>query len=190
VSTSTITHWNNRIDRNFSYLESATLLSTLELTRLEPPDDPNSNPQPVDAETLTIPFKFFETPNDCNNTTGVCTDASDDYFALAIDAFPSGDILFEYEGHDYLLSVLVFDPFDLGADPLIALGGDRCGAVGLESNCVGFVTEESSVTTRQFAFEINAVPLPAAAWLFASALGVVGYMGKRRMSGRQSGAAA
>ena len=106
-----MTHWNNPISTDFSTLSSATLQTTLQLTKLEPP--PPGSAQ--DVVTLDFAFKFFETPNVGGDV--------DDVFALDLGNIPNLDsIAFQYEGLDYLLSIAIFNPLNLAETPLVPLG--------------------------------------------------------------------
>ncbi|GLX77771.1 hypothetical protein tinsulaeT_11110 [Thalassotalea insulae] len=162
-----MTHWNNPINSNFSFLSSGTLTDHLTLTALSPYAG-STEPAP----TLDIMFNFLETPN--AGSGGFCLDGSavpaagcGDLFGF--DNISTSGIPFTYDGVDYGLDILVFDEFG-GAAPIEALGADYCAALGLSATCVGFVTPEDEHTSLQFGFSVRQVPESSTIALLAIAL--------------------
>jgi hypothetical protein len=56
------------------------------------------------------------------------------------------------------------------------------GWVNHGSSCISQHCDHVYASDWLFTAELKPVPLPAAAWLFASALGVFGYLGHRKVS--------
>lgn len=142
------------------------------------------------ADTLTLNFNFLETINsgDCAADTGLDgwggDDSNEAYASCpdlwAIDPEGSSSLAPQFFQHDeitYALQVVLFDEL---MNPLLLsdqlLLDEECAALELDNGCVGFRTGENEQTTRTFGFLVSAVPVPAAVWLFGSALlGFVGY---------------
>jgi hypothetical protein len=108
----------------------------------------------------TTTWEFFTTPGTINNTAGTLTDLTFSSFAGNSGSFPVAQLIFQAKGLGTSLLTLTestLNPF--------ASGG------ALLNPPVSFANANIQVT---------AVPVPAAIWLWLSAMGGVFYVGKRR----------
>lgn len=187
----TLTHQNFPI-RNANFF-SGTLVDNLTLSVGDEILD-SDNYWEWSAKELRLDFYFFETVNQpsVNSCQAKQLDASVDYSAFtssqlcpdlwAIKPSSLAELapqVFEYDETLYHLQVVLFDgngdPINL-LDPAQQLYNGECELMGLDDGCIGFRTGENLLTPRTFGFAISEVPVPAAVWLFGTALlGFVGY---------------
>ncbi|WP_213999574.1 THxN family PEP-CTERM protein [Arsukibacterium sp.] len=163
-ATNSITHYNNAIAAEFDTLISGSLLTTLNLTPIDPP-----GPAIPEFSTLFV-VDFFETPNSapCDFPSAtVC----DDIFVLQFGALDSE---FVYDGVTYFLNIV-----ELSGN-LTLLPAATCAAVGVDTGCVGLTTPEDAFTPVQFGFTVTAVPEPAMLGIFGLGLLVLNAFGRRR----------
>jgi len=187
-----LTHWNNTISSSFGTLDSASLLDELKLSAATPYV---GSQKPVPS--IVFDFKFEETPNagvwDSDDQRYECADGEQrpsegcediwGYFGVQSTGIP-----FQYNGHLYAASVLVIDPTNpTGSTPIDFLTDGECAALELDSGCQGFITREARTTPVQFGFMVSylqEVPVPAAVWLFGTAL--IGFAGYSRRKAKKS----
>jgi len=191
----TLTHWNNVVDGSSKILTEGTFIDTLTLTPILPTSlagDPITDPV---IPTLTFDFGFKETYNVTPCEAGVGGKCDDIW---AIRALSAADLTqhFEYLGQEYRITTFVYeidlsgitdlndlDPVVLAASAteLELLTPAQCAAAGYTGElCVGLMTKEKQTNSIGFAFSVAAVPVPAAVWLFGTALlGFVGYTRKK-----------
>ena len=103
-------------------------------------------------------WEFFTTPGTINNTTGHLTDLTFSSFAGNSGSFSIAQITFQATG--------------LGTSPLV-----------LTESTLNPFASGGSLLTPAVSFanaEIQAVPLPAAMWLFFSGMGTLSFFGKRK----------
>jgi len=196
----TMTHWNNPISDQ-PYLLSGSLIDNLKLWEAD--GDGNAVGDMIKEDTLNIDFSFLETPNrntgdQCNGFAGA--DNPDDpgsiyahcpdLWAVSNDPF-SNPTQFTHDGWVYQVNVIVLRdgiPVDITDELLeIAECQDVFDDTDYATKCVGFRTAEEFVTTIGFGLAptvVGAVPLPAAAWLFGSAL--LGFVGYNRRKNRKT----
>jgi hypothetical protein len=191
------THWNNPIAPNWSSLDGATIVDTITLT----PEPANGQPS-QDGPTFSFVYNFRETPND-GDSDGLCEDGNSaasvynwnstaqtggcpDIFAF--ESFGITNQLFEYDGFDYLLSVLTLNPDGtVNALGIPDLSPSQCSAAGFAGECSGFTTLEGQRTTVRFGFAISAIPLqdvPAPGVLALLGIGLAGLAGGSRRRSR------
>jgi len=153
------------------------LLDTL---TLNPVGEPGNT---VDAPSINFDFKFLETlnnpPNNGDCVSGTPEPCGDLWGFIGIQ---NTNLEFDFQGNTYYASVLVLGQNPGDASPIAELDIDQCTALGFDEGCQGFITNENAATTAKFGFAITvaptSVPLPAAVWLFGSAL--VGFAGFSR----------
>jgi len=176
-----MTHWNRTISLDWAVLDSGTLEDKLTLTAL----DGAMTGVSKNAPTLEIGFGFEETlnypgPGNCVTGDTPCADV------WGIVGVQTTGIDFIFDSWLYEIDIVIVDPNDLNTSPIEQLTADQCAVLGFDPNdpCFGFITPEKQVTSVQFGFTIESVgqvPVPAAVWLFGSALlGFVGYNRRRK----------
>ncbi|MES2072828.1 MAG: THxN family PEP-CTERM protein [Pseudomonadota bacterium] len=167
VATNTITHYNNAISIDFKALTTATMLNTLTLTPVAPPDA--SLPQ----FSQTFAVKFIETPNDglCfDGTTNNCPD---------IFVITAGNLTSSFTLNGFLYTL------DITANGLGNLSDAACLAAGAAVGCVGIITQENAFTSANFAVDITAVPVPEPGQMALLAIGLLGlYFVRGRKSAK------
>lgn len=166
--TNIITHYNNTLSSTFSTLRSTSVLTTLDLT----PVNPVGPAVPQFSTNFFV--DFIETPNTtpCNFPSAtVC----DDIFIIQFGALNSQ---FVYDGSTYFLSIV-----ELSGN-LTPLADATCARAGVANGCLGFTTPEKAFTPAQFGFFITTrpvnVPEPAMLGLFGLGLLGLGAFGRRR----------
>lgn len=178
-----LTHWNNTIAGEFADLTGGILRDTLTLTPVDP-----ASTDTIPLPTIYFGFEFRETNNagtcatgtDGNPTANPCGDL---WGIPAIDADQLTQY-FTYDGVDYAVDIvitqIITDNLGViqGAKGLDELGDGQCAALGFDPGCLGFLTPEYDNTTVAFGFVVSVVPVPAAVWLFGSAL--LGFAGFKR----------
>jgi hypothetical protein len=157
VDANAFTHYNNEIDGTFKTLTSVQLKLDITLTAIDGYEK---------SWTKTFDVYFNETPNLTGNSV---TDG--DIFAITWNGDYSET--FTYDGYDY-----TFNYFET-TSAISALSSTACAKVK-QSNCVGFVTNESAKTPVEFAFNVQAVPEPETYAMLLAGLGIVGMMARRR----------
>ena len=167
VTTVGITHFNSEISANFATLNTATLLTNLILTPLDPPVTGGASLPPLSLQFATT---FTETPNVANCGFPVVNNC-DDIFIVNFEALQQ---TFTLEGVTYNTSVV--------ADGLGFLDDATCAAAGEGPGCFGLTTPEFEFTTVNFGFGISAaqVPNPAMLALFGTGLLALGAVARRR----------
>ena len=112
-------------------------------------------------------FTVLDDPGESGATSDVGSDRRFDnthnWIACCTDGFAIGDL-------GLTSGFLMFAMFD--TTPTGITGWQATGS----SNAIALVLQAG----REVRFDLAPVPVPAAVWLFASALGVFGYLGKRR----------
>jgi hypothetical protein len=166
--TNIITHYNNTLSSTYSTLTSASILTTLDLTPLNPVGP--ALPQ----FTTNFFIDFIETPNTrpCNFPSAtVC----DDIFVIQFGALNTE---FVYDDLTYFLSIV-----ELSGN-LTPLPDATCARANKPNGCLGFTTREKAFTSAQFGFFITTRPInvPEPATLAMFGLGLLGLsaLGRRR----------
>jgi hypothetical protein len=163
TNTAEFFHYNRTIDASRAALDTASVLTTLTLTPVDPPD-----PTLAPPFSTTFLVNFIETFNaePCfEGSVSVC----DDVFVVTL-----GDLLtpFTYNGVNYVVEI---------GDDLQQLSDAACEAAGVAAGCLGLVTEEGVITDAQFGFRIFAqVPEPGILALLGLGLAAAGVASRRR----------
>ena len=177
--TQTFTHNNFIIDVGSNTLDSAVVLTTLQLQ----PFSPAGLPLPL-LGPLQVPINFKETPN---FPPGGCVDGDPvrcpDIFVvlgglnipLYYDSITGATSLSDIPGDGDRLYFLQIFPF--AGTPLNNLSPAACALAGAPAGCQGFKTLEGQANDVQFAFSITTqqigVPEPGTLALFA--MGLLGF---------------
>jgi len=177
--TQTFTHNNFVIGLDSNFLDSAVVLTTLQLQ----PFSPAGLPLPL-LGPLQVPINFKETPN---FPPGGCVDGDPvrcpDIFVvlgglnipLYYDSITGATSLSDIPGDGDRLYFLQIFPF--AGTPLNNLSPAACALAGAPAGCQGFKTLEGQANDVQFAFSITTqqigVPEPGTLALFA--IGLVGF---------------
>ncbi|GAB3036314.1 THxN family PEP-CTERM protein [Bowmanella dokdonensis] len=163
AESATITHYNNSISNTFSFLEQATLMSTLTLTPFAPVPGPAL---PSFSQDFVIDFD--ETPNSAPCGDPASVSVCDDIFSVAL-----GDLSqsFMFDGYIYTVTISA-----VGLGPLT---NEQCAIVGKAPGCIGFTTQEGLTTPANFEFSITARQVPEPATLGVLSLGLL-LLGARR----------
>ncbi len=166
----TVTHENRPIFDYYGAFTQATLQATLFLAPLLPEAQSGAN------RVQNIHVQFVETANQA----GTCSVASDapcrDLFVLANPAqVASGETFWL---GDYLYTITVF-PLDVGAFQTLPTAA--CAEAGMGPGCIGFSSEENTVTSVPFGFRITGqVSEPGTVTLLGLGLAGLGFVARRR----------
>jgi len=160
--------------------------------------------RPADAALVTNVYSFEGSswnPSWCCALTGDLTVTYDP--TIDVTGGSLDDINLLISGHSFTTAEIRFDffaaPPAAGSDKLIVWGLDDGAALGFFDWDIRLVIDQASTATpilSQFSFTPNtilqqastvrsvtvasAVPIPAAAWLFGSALGILGWMRRKK----------
>jgi hypothetical protein len=166
----TVTHENRPIFDYYGAFTHATLQASLFLTPMLPDALPGSN------RVQNIHIKFVETTNEPGTCSVASAQPCRDLFLVANPAELASGESFLLDGYLYTLTVF---PLDVGT--FQTLPAAACAEAGMAPGCIGFSTEENTVTSVPFGFRITGqVSEPGSMALMGLGLAGLGFAARRR----------
>ena len=166
----TVTHENRPIFDYYGAFTHATLQASLFLVPVLPEALPGSN------RVQNIHIKFVETANQPGTCSVASAQPCRDLFVLANPEQVANGESFLLDG--YLYTITVF-PLDVGT--FQTLPSAACAEAGMGPGCIGFSTEENTVTSAPFGFRITGqVSEPGTVALLGLGLAALGFAARRR----------